>query len=781
MNKKNIISIIRTLSLVVCGVVFFASCDNEEQLSTDILNSKETTLNAYGPNPALRGSKLSFAGSHLDKITKVILPDNIEITDIEVVSDKVIKFVIPQEAKEGIVRLVGPNNLELVGADSLTISEPVSITNMSPSPVKAGQVLTLEGDYFNLIQKVIFTDKVEVAAEDFKTWSRTKIEVVLPAEAQSGIIILSDTAEIPLEYQSPEALQVVLPSVNAVQTLNDRKPGEVITAPGKDLDLIVRLEMPNGAETPFTTENNTLTFTLPEGVTDGAIAMIPASGVRVAVANIGIAMPGKLVVTPSTGLRGGSVITIKGVNLELVTTIAFPGVDEAVTPTSKSATEIKVAMPEKAVSGEMVLNTASGKTVSALIATLKPDVSAYNPSPASAGSDLKLQGHNLDLVTTVTFAENLVVEATPSRTSELTVRVPLNAVSGAVVLTMANGETVECKELEVTAPVLCYILNPPGPKAEIYAGGVLTVEVANGDKLTDIKVGGASVKFIHDAPKLYIVIPGNANGDTELKLISSNGEAVYTIPVIGSGDIETVLLDELTEISWSNTVRLYKESFEGLAPGAILKFYIASAGSGAQLALQDANWEKLTLDDPNFDAQWGTLTIPEGSTSYEIVLTKAVLDKILAVDDGWSTTAIIIAGQNVIVSKISVIVKGTATETTLVEGDTEFSWSMSLRINKEHLSTAKAGSMLKFYFSSLSDNAQIKLQDANWATLTVDTPEFDAQWGTITVPPGSDAYEIPLTQALLDVILSVDDGWSTTAIIANGQNLTVSKVTLIDF
>jgi hypothetical protein len=37
-----------------------------------------------------------------------------------------------------------------------------------------------------------------------------------------------------------------------------------------------------------------------------------------------------------------------------------------------------------------------------------------------------------------------------------------------------------------------------------------------------------------------------------------------------------------------------------------------------------------------------------------------------------------------------------------------------------------------------------------------------------------------LTQAILDVILTVDDGWSTTAIVLGGQNMTVSKVTLVN-
>ena len=415
------------ITVAFCSIFVFTACKKDE-LNTDPLKSKETTLAAYGPNPVLRGQKLSFAGTHLDKITKVILSNRVEITNIEKVSDKLIKVVVPQETVEGTIKLIGPNNLEISPKDILFISEPICITKMSPQPVKAGQVLTIDGDYFNFVEKIIFTDKAEVLKADCKSWSRTKIEVTLPPEAAPGVVTLANNAEIPLEYQSPEPLQVVLPSVNAVLDLTGKKPGDDVSALGKDLDLVVSVEMPNGNEVEFTVENNTLQFTLPENISDGAIVMIPASGVRVVVANVGVAMPAGILVTPDSGLRAGDMITITGVNLELVTTVRFPGVSAAVEPDTQSATEITVKMPDMAITGEIVLNTASGKTVTAEIETLKPEALAYHPFPAQAGMEVKLEGSNLDLAVTVTFAGNLVVPVTPGAANELTAGVPLNAV-----------------------------------------------------------------------------------------------------------------------------------------------------------------------------------------------------------------------------------------------------------------------------------------------------------------------------------------------------------------
>lgn len=63
-------------------------------------------------------------------------------------------------------------------------------------------------------------------------------------------------------------------------------------------------------------------------------------------------------------------ITLTGINMELVTTVTFPGVEEAVEPASKSATEVEVVMPVAAISGELLLNTASGTSVPVAITTL---------------------------------------------------------------------------------------------------------------------------------------------------------------------------------------------------------------------------------------------------------------------------------------------------------------------------------------------------------------------------------------------------------------------------
>ena len=82
-KNRYIIRGLKLVSLIGVMLLIALSCSNNDELNTDILASKQTTIKAFGPNPALRGQSLSVVGTHLDKISKVILPNNIEVTDIE--------------------------------------------------------------------------------------------------------------------------------------------------------------------------------------------------------------------------------------------------------------------------------------------------------------------------------------------------------------------------------------------------------------------------------------------------------------------------------------------------------------------------------------------------------------------------------------------------------------------------------------------------------------------------------------------------------------------------
>lgn len=622
------------LCLIITALACMSSCSND-----DDNDSGAVVLEAFGPSPALRGSELTFIGKNLDKVTSVILPEGIEVTDIEVVSKEKIKITIPQDAKEGYVKLVA-SGLEITTKTLLKYTEPISITKFTPSPVKAGQTLTIEGDYLNLIQKVVFSDNVEVSYKDFLTWERKKIEVVVPREAQTGIIILADTAAIPVELKSETELQVVLPSVEKVLDLTNKKPGDVVSTIGQNLDLVESVQLPNGAPVAHAIKDNVLALTLPEGITDGAIVMVAYSGIHVAIANIGVAVPTDLVATPATGIKDGSVISIKGVNMDLVTTALFPGVSEVVTPTSKSATEIKVTTPTNAKTGDLILNTASGKTVSVKITTLKPEILSYNPSSVAAGNEFTIKGKNLDLVASVTFGGNKVVEVTPTSSTDLVVKAPVDAETGGLTLTMKNGETVKGSVLTVTKPDFCYI--PVLPENEIKAGTILAIDIKNADKLTSVQIDGSNVQYILQGNILNVPIPSTANGNTPLKLVSSNGEITYTLTVKGVGPVITSVWSGSKDIANWAYVQMQSSLFSSVQVGDIIKVTVdaSSITSSSQGSFKTGATDWPAIAD---GTEYFTIT-----GDYTLTVTENIKQAL-------QSTGLIISGKEYVAKDVSIL------------------------------------------------------------------------------------------------------------------------------
>lgn len=661
MNMHTIYNKLILVMLAVVAVAFTACSDDD--------NTSGALLEAFGPSPTPRGGQITFIGKNLDRISTVVFPGDVDVTDIEVISSERIKVTVPQTAEVGYIRLLG-TGIDLTTKTQITYTEPISITQISPSTVKPGETLTIEGDYLNLITRVIFTGEkevdngtptravtittVEVTSDDFITWERGKIELTVPLEAQSGPITLSNSAAMPIELESEAELDVVLPAVAEIVDLSDKKPGDEISITVEDINLVKAIELPNGETVEFTAEGNTLTFVLPEEVTDGVISLVPYSGVRVPVANLGMAVPTGLVASPATDIKAGDVITITGIDLNLVTTVSFANVEDEVELDSQSATEIKVTMPEMAQSGDLTLNTASGNTATVAIETLKPVVTSYSAATIPAGNDITLTGTNLTLITKVTFGGDKSVEVEPASATALTVTVPVTAETGNVVLTMKNEETVECPSLTVEKPVFCYIPELPGADVKILSGELWNITVENNDKLTGVEVEGQSVQYILQGKVLSLPIPAIANGDTDVTLISSNGSVTYTINVTLAGAVETVVMDEVRDLgNWASEAnggafRLYKEDFEaaGVKAGSILKFYFTVSAVEGQIQLNDANW-----------GAWTTLKFDDiDQTSYEYEIAQDFLTKIMTEDDGWSTSAIVVQGQNMVVSKVSVIV-----------------------------------------------------------------------------------------------------------------------------
>lgn len=723
-------------------------------------------LNVWGPRPVARGGELRFLGSGMDKITSITLPGSGDITEIKVISSEEIRITVPQDAEPGKVVLHHSGG-DIESLTLLSFTEPISLDKISPMTVKPGETITLTGDYLNLISEVIFTDGVAVPEGDFITHTRQEISLSVPAEAQSGQIILSDAVEpIPNWIYSEDEISVVLPSVDRVADLTDMKPGETVTITVKDIDLVTKVEMPSGEEVEFTTDEDKLSFVLPANVTDGTICMIPASGVKVALATIGIALPEEVVADPATDIWSGDVIKFKGINMELVTEVNFPNVENSVAPQTQSATEITVAVPEGTQSGHAVLRTASGGAVDVEISTLKPEAVGYNPSPAALAADLKVTGKNLQHVVSITFGGNVSVDVTTPSATEFSVSVPatLSAGSNSVSLTLSNGEIVEVEPIELTAPECAYATELPGEDTEINAGETFSVTLANAEKLTGVQVNGNNVQYILNGSRLIIQVPENAGMNSTFTLVSSNGSITYNISVIPATHVENVIFNEVRDLgSWAGegdggAFRLYKESFAGVPAGAKLVFHIAPYAY-TQIQVNDANWGQMAILEPS-----------QSATTAEFELTAEVLNRILTTDDGWSTTAMVIQGQGTIVSKVHLEWENSLETVIWDAGWTCTGWggNQDLAWGGYDWASVKPGTIMRVYTTPT-------VADGEWWCISL---RHGDSWGNLPDPIPSQ-YDNPASP--LEVVLTagvLEDLVANGGLVMTGSEYQLDKITL---
>jgi len=429
--------LIATLCVVSAGLLV-TSCEGKEEEDTKVV------LQSFGPMPIARGAELKFIGLNLDKVTAVVLPNDITITTFTKKEPTLLTLTVPQEAMPGYVMLKTPDG-NITTKTTIGFSEPISIASFTPATVKAGDVLTITGDYLNLVGEVILSDRIVVSEDDFTSHTRTEIKLEVPATAQTGKIAVSNGEEEPIIVYSAATLNVTLPAFTSV-TPNPVKAGTNLTIAGTNLDLVLSVKLGGGKEIDaedFDSHNATqIVISVPEDTKDGKVIMVPASGVEVtSAADLVMVIP-TVAVTPVT-LKNGQDITVTGTNLDLISSVVFGGNKQGTIKAGGTATEILVTVPDDAVDGVVSFFTRADKEITGPNLTMiVPAFSSFSPTSARAGTTVTVAGTDLDLITVVTFTGGIDGTIGARTATSLTVTVPVGAKSGKITLTTKNGTQI---------------------------------------------------------------------------------------------------------------------------------------------------------------------------------------------------------------------------------------------------------------------------------------------------------------------------------------------------
>jgi hypothetical protein len=664
-----------SLALLAGNFALTGCGETQEALNTSQMGSGKVALKAYGPSPALRGGELRFIGDNMDKVTAISLPGAGDITDFVSKEKTEVRITIPQDAEPGYPVVKSPEG-EITAETPLSFEEPVSISSITTTRVKAGDTFTVEGDYLNLMSQVVFADNV--VADKLLTHTRYKIEVTVPIAAKSGVIKLSNGAEIPLEvYSGDLQANITAPVVTEVTALV--KPGAELTVKGTDLDLIESVLFSGGISVPVEEPDATsFTVTVPADTKLGADGK--AAATVIAYSGIEAAMPFSLVepaitaLAPAADLRPGDIITLTGTDLDLITTLTFVGAD-GVAPDSQSETELTATLPASAQDGDLIFNTASGFMLTQTIATKKPTITGYSPTPVPAGEAVTLTGTDLDLVTQVTFAGEgaTTVDITAENiidANTLTFIVPTVAETSAPQLTLINTTTVDTDVTiaikPATDPVIATMPEATTP------GSMITLTGKNLNYVESFYFGDNKVAYYDErtATSVTLQVPqATPYADYHVTMVTYTGQTFTSESTIKVQSPEITVWEGPQDISnWGNAQRIYRTiAGGGLADFAslnltessklIIYYTTTTPGGWFQIQINDANWASADFGiiTPGGDSVDGIPGAEGTNVRYEISLNAARLNVLLNVADTWSTTALVLQGDLVILNKVCLL------------------------------------------------------------------------------------------------------------------------------
>ena len=789
------------LSVVALAGLSLAACGEDDLDTNQYLQGVH--LNVYGPQPVMRGGMLRFLGSNLDQVASVTIPGVPAITNIEVIKSGIpseIRVQVPKDGPEvGPVVLTTKTNEIIKTKTELTYEEPIDFKGFSPASAMPGEVITIEGDYLNLIHMVEFTDGVQVSENDFAYHDRYKIQVAVPDAAKTGKISLYTAdltalvdANADVSYniiKSEEALNVGTPTVSKLASPRGEaaalgtvvvKQGEPITVTGTYFGLIETVNVADVELQEFnaSADGKTLSFVLPAEAPDGDINLICRSGVEVPVGKIETVAPSNCSATPNPAKAGGRMI-VKGDDLDVVTAVQFDNADPVEFNLTGAGILIS-AIPETAQEGEgLTLRMANGKEVKVPFTLVKPVVTVYNANPVSAGAVLVIKGTDLDLVKSITFGEATNDEDKFEATeTSITVTVPMEAKTGKPLLNLKNGTQVEAPELAIKEAVFCYITEMPefGDDNTPQAGDVLTVKVKNADKLEKVFVNGAEVKYVYSEKneQLTFGIPDDATAKSVVKLVSSNGEVEYEISVIPNNSQTIVIFEGPASTGfWSNNLTLPSDAFKNLPAGVVTMIISYQVElPGGKIKFNDGHWANIKLAGCvgdgeyfyEFDENQNEARIPLSASDLQHLTDDAILD--------WGGS-MFINGQDITINKISLEIEF-PTEDTVWEGNMDIDWNVggalsTLAYGGYDWSTVKAGTILRCYYEKKVAGdwgcASLRHGDS-WGNLP---DSFGAQYD---FPEASGVFEISLTQA------AIDDLVANQGLIITGTNFILTKVTM---
>ncbi len=639
--KKILIKISWVLS--ICIALILSACKDES-------SSSGVILSAYGPLPVIRGESIQFVGENLDKIQEVVLPEDVVISELIDQNANGFSIVVPQDAVAGEVILNYAGGT-ITAKVPISFEEPILMEGivLPSEQIRAGQEITLQGDYLYNITAVVFSGGATVEAESFIAQSREEITLVVPKEAISGLIYLIDAEDN--QYYAETPLDIMQPVIKNMSPLMI-KAGEALTLNGTDLDLVAQVIFPGDItveQEDFTSASKEqIVVTTPMNMLDGAITLVSFGKQNITSSEtLETILPTDIVLSTQTRYKAGETLEIKGTNLDLVNKINFTaneekdyilGEDFAIADGT-----ISILIPSVAQNGVLQLHTQSAKYVETGALTLVEPSDLATDKPEYITEDqIIISGKDLDLVTEVKLNGNNEVFTLEG--DQIIISTTKSSTSGSLVLVLANGkEVVVNNQLTVTpnSEVVISNLNP----TQAQVGAEVMIEGSGFNKIESIQI--ADIKVIEYLDRTsssirFLVPEGIAPGSYPLVFNLTSGvseTSITLLEIVGANEIIPIWegsfdfggWSNMEDFSWNKTSASTKLMAE-IKYGATL-ILKGSVSAGGQIKIMNPNGWTPIPESALFDsyvAQYGVIELAEGEMNMEIKLSDSTVDAIKA-------------------------------------------------------------------------------------------------------------------------------------------------------
>ena len=337
----------------------------------------------------------------------------------------------------------------------------VNILGFGPMPVTRGATMRVTGTQLNEVKEVLFpegnqklTPATSFIKAEFKVENAEEMTVTIPDQSVPGKLrLVTNAGDTVVSASSVSFVEEIKVTAIEPSTIH---PGDIVTITGEfvwNIGQVVFFDHVAVDAADFVKNTrNEIQVRVPMEAKAGAVAYNDGSdgAENTAIADLNVDAAKVTGISNATP-EFNETLTLTGENLDLVTDIDFPAVDDVPFTATDDRRSITVSVPANTVSGTVTLNTASGLTCTVDITVPLATVSGTSPvKDVKAGQTIIITGENLDRI------EQLILPAikTPLEKGEfrqssrrITFAVPEEMGDGKVVLVQHENWRVESDKI----------------------------------------------------------------------------------------------------------------------------------------------------------------------------------------------------------------------------------------------------------------------------------------------------------------------------------------------